>query len=134
MANTKVSIEIVASPDEVWKKIGGFDSLPDWLPYILSSKISEGGRVRTLTNPDGSIIIERLEVFSHDEKFYSYSIIQAPFPVTYYLSTIKVRESEKGSIVEWSGEFSPENVSEKEAINIFYDIYKEGLEALQNQF
>ncbi len=116
------------------EKIGGFDSLPDWLPYIPSSKISEGGRVRTLTNPDGSIIIERLEAFNHDEKFYSYSIVQSPFPVTDYLSTITVRESGNGSIVEWLGEFSPDNVSEKEVVNIFYDIYKEGLAALQKQF
>ncbi|MGQ0440867.1 SRPBCC family protein, partial [Bacillus sp. B-TM1] len=43
MANTITSIEIPASPAQVWQLIGGFDALPDWLPYIPSSKVTEGG-------------------------------------------------------------------------------------------
>jgi len=91
MAQTATSIKVSASPEKVWQLIGGFDSLPDWLPYIPSSEISEGGRVRRLVNPDGNTIIERLEVFNEQERYYSYSILKAPFPVTDYLSTIHVK-------------------------------------------
>ncbi|MFF2797466.1 SRPBCC family protein [Lysinibacillus xylanilyticus] len=134
MANTITSIKIPASPDQVWQLIGGFDSLPDWLPYIPSSKVSEGGRVRSLANPDGDTIVERLEVFNHQERYYTYSIMKAPFPVTDYLSTIHVKADTDGksSLVEWSGSFTPVGVSDQEAIDLFHGIYKDGLEALQN--
>ncbi|GEL06386.1 SRPBCC family protein [Rummeliibacillus stabekisii] len=132
MAHTTTSIKISASPEKVWGLIGGFDSLPDWLPYIPNSKVSEGGRVRTLANPDGETIIERLEVFNETERYYTYSIMKAPFPVTDYLSTIQVIEDtdSTSSHVEWSGSFTPVGVSDQEAIDLFHGIYQDGLEAL----
>ncbi|MFC9775060.1 SRPBCC family protein [Paenibacillus chitinolyticus] len=135
MAQTTTSIKIPASPDQVWQLIGGFDSLPDWLPYIPSSKVTEGGRVRHLANPDGDAIVERLEVFNDKERYYTYSIMKAPFPVTNYLSTIHVKEDADGkSLVEWSGSFTPVDVSDQEAIDLFHGIYKDGLEALHQGF
>lgn len=133
MASTITSIRISASPEEVWQLIGGFDSLPDWLPYIPSSKVTEGGRVRHLANPDGDAIVERLENFNDKERYYTYSIMKAPFPVTDYLSTIQVKEDTDGksSLVEWSGSFTPVGASDQEAIDLFHGIYKDGLEALQ---
>ncbi|WGV57580.1 SRPBCC family protein [Brevibacillus brevis] len=135
MANTMATIEISASPDQVWKLMGGFNSLPDWLPYIPSSEMSEGGRVRRLENPDGDVIIERLVGFNEKERHYTYSIMQAPFPVTNYESTIHVRENVgKGTLVEWSGEFTPVGVSDDEAIKLFHGIYSDGLDALKKAF
>src|SRR6478735_6841559 len=79
MAHTTTSIKISASPGQVWQLIGGFDSLPNWLPYIPSSEVSEGGRVRHLANPDGDTIVERLEVFNDKERYYTYSIMKHHF-------------------------------------------------------
>lgn len=136
MAQTTTSIKISASPEKVWQLIGGFDSLPDWLPFIPKSEASEGGRVRRLTNLDGDAIVERLEVFNDKECYYTYSIMKAPFPVTDYLSTIHVIEGTDGesSLVEWSGSFTPVGVSDDEAIDLFHGIYKDGLEALHQAF
>ncbi|MEU1386855.1 MULTISPECIES: SRPBCC family protein [unclassified Nonomuraea] len=64
MASTSVSGLLPASPQRVWDLIGGFHSLPDWLPYIPESTMLEGGRVRRLANPDGEVITERLMHFS----------------------------------------------------------------------
>ncbi|MBH8599240.1 MULTISPECIES: SRPBCC family protein [unclassified Thermoactinomyces] len=136
MAHTTATIEIPASPDQVWQLIGGFNSLPDWLPYIPKSELSQGGRVRRLVNPDGDVIVERLVAFNDKERYYTYSIMEAPFPVTDYESTIRVRElpDSKTSLVEWSGSFTPVGVSDEEAINLFHGIYKDGLEALRGAF
>ncbi|MFF1966817.1 SRPBCC family protein, partial [Streptomyces sp. NPDC058232] len=41
MASTSVSRVVPASPERVWQLIGGFDSLPDWLPYIAESTALE---------------------------------------------------------------------------------------------
>ncbi|EPY7187429.1 TPA: SRPBCC family protein [Klebsiella pneumoniae] len=136
MATTNVSIEIPASVDQVWQLMGGFDSLPDWLPFIPKSMVSEGGRVRTLTTSDGGTVIERLEAFDNRQRSYSYSIIQAPFPVVDYLSTIAVVATADSNItrVEWSGSFTPVNVSDADAEALFSGIYRDGLQALKNNF
>ncbi len=39
MATTSVSMDIPASADTVWQLIGGFDALPDWLPFIPKSVV-----------------------------------------------------------------------------------------------
>jgi hypothetical protein len=132
LANTTTTIKVSASPEQVWKLIGGFNSLPDWLPSISSSELSEGGRVRHLADIDGEIIVERLEVFNDKERYYTYSIMKAPFPVSDYQATITVRDiaGSKTSLVEWSGTFTPVGISEEEAINLFHGLYEDGLKAL----
>jgi len=65
MAQASANIDIPASPDRVWQLIGGFDSLPDWIPYIPKSELSEGGRVRRLANSSGETVVERLEAFDN---------------------------------------------------------------------
>lgn len=127
MATTTISIEISASVDQVWQLMGGFDSLPDWLPFIPKSMVSEGGRVRTLTTSDGGTVIERLEAFDNRQRSYSYSIIQAPFPVVATADSNITR-------VEWSGSFTPVNVSDADAEALFSGIYRDGLQALKNNF
>ena len=136
MATTTVSIEIPASVDQVWQLMGGFDSLPDWLPFIPKSMVSEGGRVRTLTTSGGGTVIERLEAFDNRQRSYSYSIIQAPFPVVDYLSTIAVVATADNNItrVEWSGSSTPVNVRHADDEALFSGIYRDGLQALKNNF
>ncbi|WP_415958476.1 SRPBCC family protein [Streptomyces sp. 021-4] len=133
MATTTATIELPVPADSVWQLIGGFDSLPDWLPYIPTSDLSEGGRVRTLVNEDGGVIVERLEAFDNAARSYSYSILQAPFPVTGYLSTIAVHAGEgpDSARVKWSGTFTPDGIGDDEATGLFHGIYADGLAALK---
>ncbi|MFF3394362.1 SRPBCC family protein [Streptomyces sp. NPDC002669] len=133
MASTSVSRVVPASPQQVWNLIGGFDSLPGWLPYIPESTALEGGRVRRLTNPDGDVIIERLVAFDEAERHYSYAILQAPFPVTGYVSTLRVHAvagRDDVAEVQWSGRFTPDGVTDAEAEDLFAGIYRDGLAAL----
>lgn len=133
MATTTASVDVPRSADEVWQLIGGFDALPDWLPYIPTSELGEGGRVRRLTNGDGDVIVERLKTFDDDKRTYSYAIERAPFPVTDYLSTLTVHTVEGApdtARVEWSGTFTPAGVGEAEAEALFHGIYTDGLAAL----
>ncbi len=68
MASASAFIDIPASADQVWQLIGGFNSLPDWLPLIPKSELSEGGRVRSLKTADGAVVIERLQGFDNAGK------------------------------------------------------------------
>jgi hypothetical protein len=132
MAQAAATLDLAIPADRVWALIGGFGSLPDWLPNIPRSELEEGGRVRRLTASDGVVIIERLIAFDHLGRSYSYAILQSPFPVTDYLSTLRVQERNggSGSRVEWSGRFTPNGVSEEEAASVFQRIYEDGLAAL----
>lgn len=117
----------------MWQLIGGFDSLPDWLPYIPESTALEGGRVRRLANPDGEAIVERLVDFNETERHYSYAILEAPFPVVGYISTLRVYEvpgQKDVAEVQWSGRFTPRGTSEDEVVTLFTGIYRDGLDAL----
>ncbi len=113
MAQAHAGIEIAASADTVWQLIGGFGALPDWLSYIPASELSEGGRVRRLANPAGDAIVERLVAFDEAERSYTYAILDAPFPVVNYRSTLRVRENgPNASKVEWSGTFTPHGATD----------------------
>ncbi|MEU7641979.1 SRPBCC family protein [Streptomyces sp. NPDC039016] len=133
MASTSVSRIVPASPDKVWSLIGGFDALPDWLPYIPESTALEGGRVRRLKNPEGEVIIERLVDFNETERQYSYAILQAPFPVNGYVSTLRVHAvpgRDDVAEIQWSGRFNLDNATEQEVVDLFTGIYADGLDAL----
>ena len=134
MATASAFIDIPASADQVWQLIGGFNSLPDWLPFIPQSELSEGGRVRSLQTADGAVVVERLQAFDDAAKTYSYSIVQAPFPATDYLATIRVEAQGQGARVTWSGRFAPVGVSDEEVVALFTGIYQGGLEALRANY
>ncbi|MVV46964.1 SRPBCC family protein [Pseudomonas sp. PB120] len=134
MATASAFIDIPASADQVWQLIGGFNSLPDWLPFITNSETSEGGRVRSLRTVDGAVVVERLQTFDDAAKTYSYSILQAPFPATDYLATIKVEAQGEGARVTWSGQFEPVGVSDEEVTALFTGIYQGGVEALRANY
>ena len=88
--------------------------------------------MRRLADLDGATIVERLVAFDQPGRRYTYAIQQAPFPVTNYLSTLCVRETDTGtgSRVEWSGRFTPTGVSTAQAAKLFRGIYEDGLKAL----
>jgi hypothetical protein len=104
MAKASSSVELAVPANEVWKLIGGFGSLPDWLPYIPKSELAEGGRTRHLANPDGNTIIERLMAFDEKGRSYTYQILQSPFPVTDYYSTLKVTSADGGKNSRWNSQ------------------------------
>jgi Polyketide cyclase / dehydrase and lipid transport len=117
LAEASASIDVSASSDQVWRLIGG-------------------GRVRHLANLRGDTIVERLEEFNDAARTYSYSILQAPFPVSGYLATLRVQQAANGngSRVEWSGKFTPEGVSAMEASRLFRRMFEDGLKALAIKF
>ncbi|SEP67462.1 Polyketide cyclase / dehydrase and lipid transport [Pseudomonas sp. NFACC02] len=135
MATASASVRIPVSADTVWALVGGFLSLPDWLPFIAQSVSDEGGRIRHLTTEDGAKISERLETYDNQARTYSYSITEGPLPVTGYLATLKVRaDGERAAVVQWSSIFTANGVSDAEAEALIQGVYDSGLEALKGKF
>lgn len=134
MATASAVIDIPASADQVWQLIGGFNSLPDWLPIVTRSELSEGGRLRNLRTEDGTVIVERLQTFDNAAKTYSYSLTESPFPVQDYLATLSVEALGDGARVRWSGHFTAVGVTDGEAQELFTGVYQVGLTALRANF
>ena len=130
----KQTVRLPAPVTEVWKRIGGFNALPDWHPMVEKSELAKGGQERKLTLPGGATIVEKLE--SKDDKSYrySYSITDSPLPVADYHSTIEVHEEGKESVVEWMGRFEPNGASAEEAQKAIQDIYQAGMDNLTKMF
>ncbi|MDR2306648.1 MAG: SRPBCC family protein [Paucimonas sp.] len=133
MATAQAFIDTSIDADRVWQLIGGFDALPDWLPFIPESALSEGGRVRTLKSVDGDTIIERLLDYNEAGRRYSYTILSGPAPVHDYESTLRVVATAQGARIEWSGSFVPDGITDAEATEMFFSIYRDGLAALKQQ-
>lgn len=136
MATASSVIEIPVSADQVWQLVGGFNSLPDWLPFIVKSEASDGGRVRHLQTADGGVVVERLQSFDNVGRTYSYTIEQSPFPVSAYLATLQVEAlGEASAKVTWSGVFTPAAGTTDAAVEeLFAGVYSGGLEALRANF
>jgi hypothetical protein len=136
VATASSVIEVPVSADQVWQLIGGFNALPDWLPFIVKSEASDGGRVRHLQTADGGVVVERLQSFDNVARTYSYTIEQSPFPVSAYLATLQVEAlTDASAKVTWSGVFTPAAGTTDAAVEeLFAGVYSGGLEALRANF
>lgn len=135
MPKASATLDLAVSASDVWKLIGGFQALPDWLPMIAESIPGEGGHLRHLRTVDGAVVIERLQSYDAEARTYSYSIVESPFPASDYLATLKVDATGEHSCrVTWGGVFKPVGVSDAEAEALFRGVYEGGLAALKEHY
>ena len=143
------TVEIAASPEEVWAIVGSFQDM-SWHPAVFETS-GEGGnaidatRVLTLSAADGPTISEVLYKYSEEKRSYSYRITEVEvtvLPVTNYSSHLTVKEGANGgAVVEWRGAFyrgypnndPPENLNDAAAIAAVTGVYRAGLDALKEQ-
>jgi Polyketide cyclase / dehydrase and lipid transport len=89
------------------------------------------GSVRLLITKDGGQFTEELVAFDAAARSYQYRIIESPAPVTDYVSTIQVKETQGGSTVVWSSQFNVKaGSSEADAKKLISGVYRAGLDNL----
>lgn len=137
MAKVSMTTDLNASADQVWKMIGGFNTLPDWHPAVEKSELSEAGETRTLSIAGGATIVEKLESVDDGARTYTYSIVDSPLPVSNYKATITVSGEGPNSTIEWSSEFDTVEgmgASEQDAMAAVQGIYQAGFDNLRKMF
>ena len=135
-ATLSQSVVVHASPESVWNLVGPFCAIQQWLPPVKTCTEDRAtARVRTLVTKDGNdTFVERQTARSEARRFYSYTFLSSPLPVTNYSSTIKVAAGEPGqSVVTWSGSYTPVAGKEVEARTALSGIYAAGLGSIQQQ-
>ncbi len=134
MASVSVSLDIAAPVESVWKLLGDFNGLPNWLEFIRSSRLTGAGRVRHLEALDGAVIVEALLEHSDAGTFYRYSIIEGPDPVNNYVATVSARHNGANTTtVTWASSFEPIDVAQTSALSGNYEVlYRAGLNRLKS--
>jgi hypothetical protein len=129
------SVEVAASPEQVWQAIGGFCSIAEWHPAVARCAAGEqdGAALRKLTTVDGAMLVERRVQYSEEGMSYSYQIVESPLPVEDYEATLAVMDSAGGSMITWSGEFVAAGAPDAEARTAIEDLYAAGLAALRER-
>lgn len=138
------TVDIDASPDEVWEQVGNFDGLASWHPAIASSRVVAGennkaGAARELQIKDGPLVTDELVSIDDAQRAYIYRLVDSPLPLTDYLSTVTVKPRGEGSEVIWSVTFrrknaadvTPEDQSDQAAMELLSGVYRGGLDNLK---
>ena len=139
MTEVIVNKSINVPAQEVWAKLSSFRGIENYSPIERSETEGNGaGATRTCFMPDGAAIHEVLERVEDEVMEMEYKITEGPFPVTGYVSTIKVEATgENACKVTWGCEFdsSPEVEQDmKDLFGGFYNVIIESLETvIQNQ-
>jgi hypothetical protein len=139
MPEVTASSVVPGDADTVWRIVRDFDGLPTWHPAISASELEDGahtdqvGAVRRLTLADGGEVRERLVALDDRERRLTYSILDSPFPVRDYRSTIRVSPvtSTGDSFVAWSVLFDCD-LDEAERLSTLFgrDVFGTGLSGL----
>jgi len=135
-----MSVELKASPADVWKVVGAFDRLQDWHPAVADTLMSGSptvvGSQRTLHLQGGGAIVEELTSYSDSNMRYTYAILHSPLPVANYESYLGVVDAGGGkSLVIWGSTFdAADGATDKKAKEVITGVYKAGLDNLKKKF
>jgi len=127
------SIEVGASPDEVWSLIGDFGGA--WHPLTARVGVTGTGigQLRTIATLDGREIVERLEAIDNVQRCFRYTSI-AGMPVSHYTGTLEVKPNGSGSVVDWRTQFVAHLHTDRAAKVLVSTLLNTGLESLKSRF
>ena len=137
-AEVERTVEVAASPDEVWAMVGDFCSIQQWHPAIVACEAEDkaGTTYRYLKTGDGATFDEQLMQRDDDARSYEYTILESPLPVLSYLSTFSVTPGidDQTATVVWQSRFTSLGVEDEEAESIIAGIYEAGLAGIKDAF
>jgi Polyketide cyclase / dehydrase and lipid transport len=142
MPKVYVSSVIPAPAAEVWRVIRNFNALPDWTPFVATSRIEGGmaadqvGCIRNFRLKDGGIIRERLLALSDYDMSCTYAILESPMAVTDYVATLGLIPVTDGNatFANWTATFDCRPDREAELLRqIGENVFQSALSALKKQ-
>lgn len=129
-----VNKTINAPASKAWKTLSSFRNIESISPIESSEVTGEGvGAERTCNLPnEGGIIYEVLNKVENSTMEMQYEITQGPFPIEGYISDIKVEAlGDSDCKITWGSQFSTNEESKVEMINLFEGFYNEIISQLE---
>ena len=119
-----------APAEWLWKKIGDFCGIENWIPAVEKCVLSKGGKERTVYVKGDGQVVERLDNWDDAKRTYSYTILSSGLPVDDYHSTISVEPDGNGSVLKWRGTYKAKGTSDAEAKKLIDGIYADASKTL----
>lgn len=133
MTEVVVSKSIKVSAQDAWSKLSSFKGIEEFSPIERSVTIGSGaGATRTCYLPDGAAIDEELNSVNNDTMEMEYKITEGPFPVSGYVSTVKVESTGDSTCkITWGCEFDAAPEAENEMTKLFEGFYHVIIDSLE---
>jgi carbon monoxide dehydrogenase subunit G len=103
MPSFRHSIDIAATPDQVWQVLGDLTSVSRWIPGVTA--VTRTGTGRVCTFDDGHVQDEQILDYSPQTRSYRYTIEGAPLPVRDNTGTFRVEDAGGHARVVWESSF-----------------------------
>jgi carbon monoxide dehydrogenase subunit G len=108
------TIEVRATPEQVWDVLGDLSAVERWIPGVTS--VTVDGMTRTCTFDDGHTQHEEISDYSPATRSYRYLIEGAPLPVTDNCGAFTVHPAGQGAVVIWESSFTPLDPAQSEQL------------------
>jgi hypothetical protein len=133
MSEVVVSKTINVSAKDTWNKLSSFRGIEEFSPIAKSETTGEGaGATRTCYMPDGAAIYETLNRVDEENMEFEYEINKGPFPITRYVSTVKVEAIDAvNTKITWGCEFDSVPEVEVEMSQLFEGFYNVIIDSLE---
>jgi hypothetical protein len=142
MPKPYASAVLPISADLAWGYLRDFSNIAEWHPGIATGEMEDGagdrvGSVRRLTGPGGEVFRERLVALDDGERLCTYDMVEGPFPIRSYRSTLRIAPvTDSGqAFAEWWAWFDADAEDEAGLAKTFArGVYATGLAALRERF
>ena len=120
-----------------------FGGLARWHPAIEHGELIRGatgfeiGAQRRLTLGDGGVVVEQLVALDDRAHALTYEILESPFPVRRYVSTVRLAPvtATGQTFGEWWVDFDADATHEGDLVDLFANgVFGAGLAALAEKF
>lgn len=135
MTTVNVTKTINIPAQTAWNKLASFSGIEHFSP--IERSIVEGtgvGAKRSCFLPENVEIKEELTKLDIESMSFEYVILSGPFPITNYVSTVKVSsKGNESSEISWTANFIVGDAPEDEMKGLFSGFYNaiiDGLESL----
>ena len=133
MTEVIVTKTINVSAEAAWEKLSSFRGIEEFSPIERSVTNGQGpGATRTCYMPDGASINEVLEEVVEQRMEMQYKITEGPFPITGYVSTIKIEGvGDEQAKITWGCEFESSPEVRQDMVSLFEGFYHTIIESLE---
>src|SRR5262245_7550497 len=104
MASFRYTIDVAATPEQVWEVLGDVTSVDQWIPGVVA--VTRTGSGRLCSFDDGHTQDEEILDYSPHTRSYRYRIEGAPLPVTDNAGTFAVEDIDGHARVIWQSSFT----------------------------
>lgn len=133
--NVTEEITIDAPADAVWKVVGDFFGLSQWLPTTTCEETDavDGKKTRLVTmTVTGAKLVEALDEVNEETKSIKFHVVESPFPITNCNTEMKVHDLGDGkSKFTWASDCDPKPGTGDSVKPLLAQLYKGGNGALK---